>query len=447
MQAIILSIGDELVLGQTVDTNSAYLSAELVARGIGTRYHQTIADDRAAIRQAIIEASKAAKLVIISGGLGPTDDDLTRDALADAMGVNLVIHLPSVEVIRAMFIRRSREMPERNKVQAMHPVGSEVIPNSCGTAPGIKAHLNGATIYVTPGVPSEMLAMWRLSIGPDIDKLTPGNNPGSNPGNPTDNLSANPSLRRNVILTTKINTFGKGESAVAEKLGSLMDRKRNPVVGTTVAGGVVSVRVRSEFPEHNQARAAMDETIALIEKQLGPIIYGRDETTIQETVVAMLREARLLLVTAESCTGGSLGKMITDVSGSSEIYLGGWVTYANAMKTSQLGVPTELIDLHGAVSEPVARAMAEGALTRGKASLALSVTGIAGPEGGTIHKPVGTVFIGLASKTKATSVFRLDLGGDRVAVRDRAAKSALQLLRFDLMGVSLDALGFGRIVS
>lgn len=433
MHAIILSIGDELVLGQTVDTNSAYLSAELVSRGIGTLYHQTVADDRAAINRAIVEASRAADLVIISGGLGPTDDDLTRDALADALGVNLVIHQPSVEAVRAMFTRRNRDMPERNKVQAMHPVGSEVIPNSCGTAPGMKVRLNRAVIYVTPGVPSEMFAMWRRSIAPEIETIS-------------DAAKGNSGGGRGVILTAKINTFGMGESSVAEKLGPLMDRKRNPLVGTTVAGGVVSVRVRSEFQDPGEARHEMGDTIGRIEKQLGQVVYGRDETTLQQSVVTLLFETGRTIVTAESCTGGTLGELITDVSGSSAAYLGGWVTYANAMKTSQLGVPAELIQKFGAVSAEVAQAMAEGARKRGEADFALSITGIAGPDGGTAAKPVGTVFIGLAS-AGATEAFHLDLGGDRQIIRDRSAKSALQLLRFRLLGVPLEVLTFGQRVS
>jgi nicotinamide-nucleotide amidase len=265
--------------------------------------------------------------------------------------------------------------------------------------------------------------MFRLSIAPEIDRLAPV-------------------AGRGVILTSKINTFGMGESSVAEKLGPLMDRRRNPVVGTTVSGGVVSVRIRSAIADLHEARASMDETIRLVEEALGPIVYGRDDSTLQESVVALLRNGNQTLATAESCTGGMLGSLLTEVAGASAAYRGGWVTYDNAMKASQLGVPGDMLEKHGAVSAEVALAMAMGALARGGADLALSITGIAGPEGGTREKPVGTVFIGLAAAARAEA-FRLALGGDREIIRDRAAKSALQLLRFHLLGVPLETLALG----
>lgn len=417
MQAIILSIGDELVLGQTVDTNSAYLSAQLAQRGIGTLYHQTVADDLPTIRQAIVLASQQAGLVIISGGLGPTEDDLTRQALAEAMNQPLVLDEPSVEAIRKFFTMRGREMPDRNKVQALHPQGTTIIANTCGTAPGIKARFNRATIYVTPGVPREMFAMFRLSIEPELASL---------------------SADRQVILTATVHTFGLGESTVGEMLGDLMARQRNPKVGTTVSHGLVGVRVRSEFADATEAQRQMDDTIRQVEAKLGRFVFGRDEQTLQSSLVRLLRQKKLTLATAESCTGGTIGQMITDVSGSSDVYLGGWVTYANAMKTQHLGVPAELLAEHGAVSAPVARAMAAGALQRSGADLAIAITGIAGPSGGTEEKPVGTVWIGLAARDREADAWHFHLPGDRDTVRDRSSKCALQLLRFHLLGESID---------
>lgn len=433
-QAIILSIGDELVLGQTVDTNSAYLSAELAKRGIGTLYHHTVADDQPAIADAIQLASLRAPLIIISGGLGPTDDDLTRQALAEAMGVKLVVHEPSVEVIRAFFASRDREMPERNRVQAMHPEGTIVIPNPCGTAPGIQAQLNKATIYVTPGVPREMFDMFQNAILPQVLAGREGEEVPSH----------------NTILTCKVNTFGMGESDVADLLGDLMVRTRNPMVGTTVSNGIVSVRVRSEFANADDATREMDATVAAVEQRLGAVVFGHNNEALPDTLVPLLRDAGQVVATAESCTGGLIGKLITDVSGSSSVYAGGWITYTNEMKTSQLGVPAELFEQVGAVSEEVASAMATGALKRSGASLAVSVTGIAGPTGGTEAKPVGTVWIGLAWKDATVGdeiqsrALRFNLSGHREAVRDRAAKCALQMLRFHLTGVSLDTIRWAR---
>lgn len=428
MRAVIISIGDELVLGQTVDTNSAYLSAQLARLGVATQYHQTVADDQAAIAKSIRVAAGSAPLVLISGGLGPTDDDLTRQAMADAMGTDLVLHEPSIEVIRRFFARGGREIPDRNKIQAMHPRGSQVIANSCGTAPGIKAKIGQAMIYVTPGVPIELVAMFEQSILPD--------------------LAAKFGNQRS-ILTCTINTFGAGESSVAEQLGDLARRDRNPLVGTTVSNGFVAVRIRSEFADADEAQRRLEETAERIEHRLGAIVFGRDEQTIQRSLAKLLQQRGASVATAESCTGGLVGKIITDMPGSSDVYAGGWVTYNNRMKVEQLGVDEALIAEHGAVSASVARAMAQGAAGRSGADLAIAVTGIAGPGGGSEEKPVGTVWIAIAWRDPSqrdafqTDAVLLDLAGDREKIRDRAAKSAIQLLRLHLMGQT-DQLTFGR---
>lgn len=429
MQAAILSIGDELVLGQTVDTNSAWLSAELAGMGIGTLFHYTVADDRSMITKAIIEASQTVGLIIISGGLGPTEDDLTRDAMADAMGTELIYHEPSLQAIRARMERLGRTMPERNKVQALHPKGTTIIENRWGTAPGIKAVLRGATIYVTPGVPSEMKAMWQHLIRPEIESI-----------NPT----------RDTILTTTIRTFGLGESTVGERLGKLMDRNRNPKVGTTVSGGVVSVRIRSEFADPATARRELEDTAQQIEAVLGAFVYGRDDDELQDAVISLLTDRNITVATAESCTGGLVGRLLTDVAGSSRAYAGGWVTYSNQMKIEQLGVPAAMIQTQGAVSEDVARAMATGALERGHADYAISVTGIAGPDGGTEEKPVGTVWMSLAWRDGGsirTDAMQLHLGNGRDIVRERSAKCALQMLRLHLLGADIDHMIWGHRVS
>lgn len=433
-QAAILSIGDELVLGQTVDTNSAWLSAKLAEIGIPTLYHQTVADDLPAIRKAIVLASQDVDLVILSGGLGPTEDDLTRQAMAEAIGVELVVDPEQLAHLERFFAGRGRPMPERNKVQTLHPRGTTMIPNSAGTAPGIKAKFGRATFYVTPGVPREMRVMYEKSIEPEL-------------------LATDVRGDRGVILTRKINTFGQGESTIGERLGPLMDRSRNPKVGTTVANGYVSVRIRSEFPTREQAQAQLDDTSRQVNEALGAVVFGTEEETLQESVVALLERSGYKLVTAESCTGGLVGRMITDVSGSSLVYDGGWVTYANSMKVEMLGVPIEMIERHGAVSEEVAIRMAKNALQRSRADMSLAITGIAGPTGGTLEKPVGTVWIAFAirepGRTRAddvtTQAVRFQLGGDRDTVRDRAAKCALQMVRLHLMNQPITLLDWGRV--
>lgn len=416
MHAIILSIGDELVLGQTVDTNSAYLSAQLAAHGIGTLFHQTIADDQQAIVDALQYAAARGPLIIVTGGLGPTEDDLTRQALAQALGVDLVVHEPSVEAIRAMLEKRGRKMAERNKVQALHPRGSRVLPNRCGTAPGLHAQLGAAQVYVMPGVPREMYDMWAQLILPDI-------------------LQHGPS--RGVILTLKVNTFGLGESVVGEKLGALMDRGRNPKVGTTVADGLVSVRIRSEFPDRAAAQRELDATLALVQQALGASVFGCESDTLQQALLTELQSRGRTLAVAESCTGGLVGALITEVPGSSAAFRGGWITYSNELKHSQLGVPRETLAHYGAVSGETAQAMALGALERSGATDAVALTGIAGPDGGTDDKPVGTVWIGLARREGGQAraeAQRYLFSGARDMVRDRAAKTALQLLRLQLLG-------------
>lgn len=435
MEAIVLSIGDELVLGQTVDANSAWLSARLAEQGIATRYHQTLADELEPITAAIQSASQQAPLVLITGGLGPTEDDLTRQALAEALASPLVRDADSLAQIEAFFAARGKPMPERNKVQANRPQAAAAVLNDAGTAPGIHATLNQAAIYAMPGVPREMRRMYDNTIKPALDE--------ANRQNP-----------RDVLRTRKLNTFGQGESDVAELLKAHMARDANPTVGTTVTNGIVSVRLRARCPTNEQADAALDRLTEQIEQALGPIVFGRDEQTLQQSVIGLLKDHALRLATAESCTGGLIGAMLTDVAGSSEAYLGGWVTYTNAMKQNELGVAGSVLAEHGAVSEPVVRSLAEGALHKSGADLAVSVSGVAGPGGGTDQKPVGTVWIGLAGRASPTSdtngqpgleteAMQFRLPGDRPAVRDRAAKCALQMIRLRLLGEPITHLRWG----
>lgn len=422
MPAILLSIGDELMLGQTVDTNAAWLSARLSSLGIGCMEHRTVPDDLDQIAEAVQQCAALAEVLIITGGLGPTDDDLTRPALAKAMGVDLIEDPDSVEHIATYFRGRGRVMPERNRVQATHPQTSTMIKNTCGTAPGIRASLGVCEIFITPGVPREMFAMFERDIEPAIKAMAG---------------------TARTILTAKLNSFGSGESDIAERLGDLMARDRSPLVGTTVANGYVSVRIRSEHDDAQQAEAMLSDTLDQVQAKVGPLAFGVDNATLQEAVIRLLIDQGKTAATAESCTGGMIAAMLTDVPGSSAAVQGGWVTYANTMKAEQLGVPIALIEQHGAVSQQVVEAMARGALRRSGAAVALSTSGIAGPGGGTDDKPVGTVWIGMAwregADTHATTRLA-HLPGDRETVRNRSAKCALQLLRLKLMGEDLDQL-------
>ncbi len=420
MNAIILSVGDELVLGQTVDTNSAWLSQQLTAVGIDIAAHHTVGDSQAEIAAFIGEAIKQTDTLIISGGLGPTDDDLTRQALSDALNAPLELDASWLVQMQTYFSKLNRVMPEKNKVQAMIPRGARMIWNHAGTAAGIEAvteHRFDRTrpsravrIFVVPGVPKEMKAMFTGDILPKLREFGGGA----------------------AILQTTLHTFGVGESTVAERLGDLMTRGRNPSVGTTVSGGVVSLRVNSRFDSPAVASTAMEQTVAACERALGDMIYGRDAKSLPGVVGDMLAAGGLSITTAESCSGGLLAKYLTDAAGSSRFFRGGWVAYANEFKSANLGMSAELIAGHGAVSEPVARAMADGARRAAGTDLAVSITGVAGPDGGSDAKPVGTVCIALAH-AGGTLVRTFNFPGDREMIRDRSAKMALTLVRYHII--------------
>ena len=407
-QAWIVSIGAELALGQTVDTNAAWLAAELARLGVRTERHLTVTDDLGTIRDAVTQAADAAEIVLITGGLGPTDDDVTRQALAEAAGEPLVRHAASLEQIRAFFAARGREMIERNAIQAMFPRGAEPIENTCGTAPGIAMSLHDTPVFAMPGVPFEMKTMFERDVAPRIKS----------------------GVSAGVILSTVLRCFGLGESDLGERIADLMKRGRNPEIGTTADLGVIGIRINATADSEPSARELLADAEAELRSRLGRHVFGRDDDTLASVVGAVLAKRRQSLSIAESCTGGLIAKLITDVAGSSAYFVGGAVTYSDEMKTSVLGVDPELLEAHGAVSEPVAEAMARGASTKFDTDYAVAVTGIAGPAGGSPDKPVGLVYLAVAEPGTAT-VRRLLLGADapRHVIRQRAAMSALDLLR------------------
>ncbi len=422
--AAILSIGDELTLGQTLDTNSRWLSDQLLSRGIVTIEHATVPDDRNATASAISRLA-AADIVIVTGGLGPTADDLTRQALADAMSDQLIEDDQALQQITAWFASRSATMREINKVQALRPSRGLALPNPNGTAPGIHGSVHAHDVYCLPGPPHEMKPMFEAQVVPNL----------------------RPARK---VATRALHTFGLGESEIAARLGPLMDRGRNPVVGTTASQGVVSCRIRYESDATDSSAAtAIAEIESQIHSHLGAHIFGAESQTLPSVILNLLESRREKLATAESCTGGLLGQLITDIPGASAAYLGGWVTYTNELKHDLVGVPET--NFHpggpGAVSRETAIAMAVGGLERSGADHCLAITGIAGPDGGTPEKPVGTVWIARASVgllasasggpvPPRTEARRLQINADRTTVRDYSAKAALAMLRFYLIGKS-----------
>jgi nicotinamide-nucleotide amidase len=408
MKAIILAIGDELLSGQSVDTNSADLSERLGELGIAVAEHRTVGDDRLAIAAALTAAAAGAELVLVTGGLGPTADDLTRQALADAMGAELHLDHDRLAEIEAFFLQRERPFPPTNRIQAMVPAGATSIPNPLGTAPGIVARLGTASVYVLPGVPHEMQRMFDEAVAPRL-------------------------AGRGAIVHRQVHCFGEGESTIAAAIVALMQRGRNPVVGTTAGAGMVTVRVAASAANRPEAEESAEQTVQEIRRRLGRLVVGTDEQTMPAAVGHLLREAGATLATAESCTGGLIGELMTSVPGSSDYYLGGLVAYADQAKSELLAVPAELIRQHGAVSEPAASAMVQEARRRLGADWAVSVTGIAGPGGGSEDKPVGLVYVGLAGAA-GVAVHRHVLPGVRQIVRLRAALTALIHLRLALIG-------------
>ena len=409
MKAILISTGDELTCGRTVDTNSAWLAGKLLAAGIQTVSHQTVGDDAAEIASSIRAATERAKIVLVSGGLGPTPDDLTREALADVLGAKLVLDEECLARLEEFFRRRGRQMVSSNKIQAMIPEGASPIDNEIGTAPGLMARFGESLVICMPGPPAEMHAMFESSV---IDLL-----PAS----------------QSAVAVKVLRVFGLGESNLSATLRDILtDRQGNVIVSTTVSGGLISVTITATGDSASSASALADRMAVELTRRLGPVIIGTGDETPASVVAKLLVSRRETLSLAESCTGGMVGAMITSLGGASGYFLGSAVCYANTAKRDILGVPQEMLDDCGAVSEPVAREMARCARDRFGSDWAISLTGVAGPDGGTSDKPVGLVFIGLVG-ANTNKVFRHVFGSSREQVRLRAAMTALNHLRVALL--------------
>jgi nicotinamide-nucleotide amidase len=412
MKAELLSIGSELTSGQNLDTNSQWLSQRLAEIGIPVGWHTTIADDFDDNVAAFRIATQRAGLVLATGGLGPTQDDLTREVLARLAGVELVFHEPSLEHIQRLFGRFKRPMPERNRVQAFLPAGAEPIPNANGTAPGIWMRIGECLVVAMPGVPNEMYAMYQTQVQPRLVQA---------------------GLGGGVLVQRKINAFGAGESAVEQKLFDLTRRGHVPEVGITVSDGTISLRILARAATTGEAQAQIAPVEQTIRERLGDLVFGVEEEDLQHAVVRLLAERRQTLATAEGVTGGLVARRLAEVPGASAWFRGGVVAYDNALKVDLLAVPQPLLDEHGAVSAAAAEAMAVGCRTRLRTDLAVSTVGIAGPGGGSAEKPVGLVWIGMAWDGGASS-FSFSWGGTRTEVQSRTAKLALNRVRLHLLG-------------
>lgn len=409
METTIITIGDELLLGRTVNNNAAYLSRRLAALGIGTRRQIVVGDAAADIAAAVDEARASTPLAITTGGLGPTEDDRTLAAVAEHLGLELVLHQPTLREIERRFARRGMKMPAVNVGQARVPAGSRVLANPLGTAPGIVIEDADILLCLLPGVPAEMEYIFEHGLVPLLDKK---------------------GYAGERVYEKELYATGLPESAVAQRLADV-----GTPAGVHLAylpqTAQVNLRVWGAAPDEEAFRRRAQPVINAVQQRLGAHIFGEDGATLEQAVGEALRARGETLALAESCTGGLIAKRVTDVAGASAWFLGGVVSYSNEAKETALGVNEATLAAHGAVSEETAREMAAGARERFGATYALAVTGIAGPTGGTPEKPVGTTCFALAEGGLTASETR-SFGGGRAWVRLRAAQHALDMLRLRL---------------
>jgi len=421
MKAEILSVGTELLLGQIVDTNAAYIARRLAELGITLYRKTTIGDNLARASAAVREALQRADVVIATGGLGPTEDDLTREAVADALSVRLVESPEVLASLARFFGARGACMTENNRRQALcpEPGAGRLIPNPMGTAPGVLFESGDKRVICLPGVPREMEQMMDSWVVPYLRDRRRG------PGD------------AQVIKSKAVRTCGIGESALEALIFDLAHGHDNPTVATYAGGGECQVRVTARADSEPEADALIQSVLARLDARLGRLVYGYDADTLEEAVGRLLAHAGLTMACAESCTGGLVSAMLTNVPGSSRYIDRSLVTYSNRAKVEELAVNGNTLAAHGAVSRDTAVEMATGVARIAGVDIGLSVTGIAGPGGGTDAKPVGAVHFALADMRRPSlTTARMRFGGDRAAVRARAAKFALDLVRRHLMGDS-----------
>lgn len=422
--AEVLTIGTEILLGQIVDTNTQYLAQELATLGVNCFYHTTVGDNVERIIACIKAALIRADIIILSGGLGPTADDLTVECMAKALGVELDMHEPSLEQIKKFFSARNIAMPETNSKQALVPQGAVPLRNDTGTAPGIywdidlellqKLDITSPRIMIAlPGVPFELKHLFKTQVTP---KLMEQGEAGSA-----------------TIYSVDLRHYGIGESALAERYADLLNLA-NPTVAPYAGHGECRLRVTAKAATLDEAKALTKPVVDQIIERSGPLLYGFDDTTLEAECARLLTEKGLTISLAESCTGGLMSKLLTDIAGSSKFISLNLVTYANEAKEKMVGVPAEILVEHGAVSKECAKSMARGVRLLTSSVIGYAITGIAGPDGGTADKPVGLVYLALDTANETiTKELRLPSHLARKEIRTRTAKEALNMLRLYLV--------------
>lgn len=412
--AELIAVGTELLLGNIANTDAQMISEGLSQLGINVYYHTVVGDNPQRVRDAVEIARKRADILITTGGLGPTCDDLTKVAIAQAFGKELVFHEESAQRIRDRFAALGRPITENNYQQAMIPEGATVLPNDWGTAPGVAFEADGTHVILLPGPPRECEMMFRHRAVPYLKALADG-----------------------VIVSRTIKTFGIGESAAEAKLRDLMNALHNPTLAPYAKPTGTELRITAHAQTEEEALALIVPIEDQVKERLGDVVIGVDVSSLEEVCLALLKEKGLTVGTAESCTGGLIAKLLTDLPGSSAVFRGGVVSYCDAVKAGALGVSYDLLDQYGAVSAQVAEAMALGAREALGCDIALSATGVAGPDSDDRGNPVGLVYLGIAWAGGChVAVYQ---GGkvERERIRRQSAQTALDLLRRHLTGAPL----------
>lgn len=402
----LISVGTEILLGNIVNTNAAYLAEKCAGLGLSCYYQDVVGDNEERLYETIRTALSRADILLLSGGLGPTQDDLTKEVAARVMGKSLYLHEESKAAIQHFFDQRGVEITDNNWKQAMMPEGCIVVDNPNGTAPGVIMAENGKHIILMPGPPNEMIPMFEASIMPYLSKL-----------------------QSCVIYSQTVKVCGVGESKAETMVRDLIDSQTNPTIATYAKTGEVHLRVTARAQDEKEARKLVKPMVKELKGRFGSHIYTTDdEVTLEKSVVDLLLANKLTISTVESCTGGLLAARLINVPGVSEVFKSGYITYSNKAKRRLLGIKKNTLLKHGAVSEAIAREMAKGAAMVSKADVTVSITGIAGPDGGSEDKPVGLVYIGCAVCGRIT-VKECHFSGDRAKIRENTVSSALSLMR------------------
>lgn len=406
MTVEIIAVGTEILLGNIVNTNAAYLAEKCAALGLSCYHQDVVGDNEERLSETLKLALSRSDIVLLSGGLGPTQDDLTKEVAAKVFGRELYLHEPSREAIRQFFAERKMEITENNWKQAMVPEGCIVVENPGGTAPGIIMAENGKHVVLMPGPPGELIPMFERSIMPYLAGLTSG-----------------------VIYSQTVKICGVGESKAESMVEDLVDAQKNPTIATYAKTGEVHLRVTATALDEKEAKKLVKPVVKELKGRFGNHVYTTDsEVTLEKAVVDLLTANKLTACTVESCTGGMLSARLINVPGVSEVFKSGYVTYSNKSKRRLLGIKKNLLVKHGAVSEQIAREMAKTAATLARTDVSVSTTGIAGPDGGTPEKPVGLVYIGCNVCGRIT-VKECHFHGSREKIRESTVSAALSLMR------------------